>query len=1589
MNRKYKESAKQDYDCAVMIDAGVEFIKAECFKVNGDECSELLFGSVENAVNLNGFLSSKELNTYISKKTSRVFITGKLANSAASLLDDAVEIIPAAALWAGAKMAVKERAGCDDASLGVIDLSASGYTIVCVDHRGELVDDCLVKNPSCGAGCGENLMRILQKLNVDPEDVDGLLHEFSGIDGEEKRKLIPVRADRCGVFSSSATISDKNQGIPLTHALAVTMKSEVEKACDRFPERAGTVILTGGVFRWKFARECAEDSLKKKGAYRVRFDSEGLFYIDGLRYLAEKRGVSFSGKSRLVLNKATHPEPVPGFKLIHQQYLESRQFCRENEIAEPGFNGRVCEIPVSMAFDIGSTMAKMVMVNSQTGEILDRGAWSNHGDTIETVKQIFRDISCKHGNEFCIQNIGVTGSGRYQVQRVIECVYPHLKSRIHLLVENYAHARGSIKSAKEHIASLKENHGICLDESMCVIVDIGGEDTKISVVSLGHEELLDNAMNVKCSAGTGSLMDTLASLLNIISIKDAYMKAYNSETAFSIDATCAVFLMENARKMQAEGYPEDSILASCVHAIVENMARTLWDQVELPKNSLVLLHGQTMQSDPLPLAVTRRLQTYMKSDIFCLVPSSPGYRACIGLLETISKTEAGPVTDTCRLDHFINMEFEKKLIECRGAACGDKNARCYRTLLKGVIPGSGEKIAMRLGGCTAVNELEGKNLKAAKKHRNTYKNIWEYITGRMPFSENENRLVIPRSFAVSQQAYFLALLFEKIGIPVHVDSLREEDIMNGRKYFDIDVCAPCIGSTGQFIRLAGSSHGFILAPQIDFLSSENSLGRTCTTNQGGVVIACQNALKNYPESRFHFMTLNMKDTDPVKMGRELYPQCEKIFSHYKIDVSREKFYKAVEDSIADNARLFADTASLAAEYIEHAIDHQLSINLVCGREYILNPGIYDSHIGKLLSDKNIVAIPSYIFDVDSNETFSSIYWKNPHDIVSVIDAVSKKIFHRYVKDDKLRGLIKRIETGKTNSSLTTSLVATFRCGPDSVSIPLINEITKNVPSLLIQSDLMIAELAHLENRVNTHVNQVSGGLIREADYRGCKEFDFSVLSEMSTAGVNPETDVLYFPTMSDNRMIAAVFRAAGITTIDNYSNTSGSLESRGRRGRDFVGDSVCTPLSVVFSDILDALDDFHRRKKENDPLVKNKERVLVFMHGGDGPCRLGQYVNIFKLNLLNSFRSHYDEDKSSGFFPLYIMENLFSGLEGKKDYYIDIEPWTALQALQSIVIKGILHTLYFEASALCNDKEEYDRMCESLEECRQKLFEIFEYNTRPSLVKTAVVKMFKTYIRKAAPLSEYFCYGLYNNNGIRKVLREFSDVWIRKDHDPETKKLRIHVDGEVYMRVALAEGIHENLLSFLGFGSFKMTYTPVWCVFEIVLHERIRDAHRSIKLLEEEMKEKEGAGKRKNILETIKEKRKFIDSTAGSINTVRKIFIDPLYRAAGIGQPPVIEEVLACASTVIPTLKPVGELCAYVGEVIWKLEHGTDIVLNVLPEGCMVSSMGQSLTDSILRNVSSSQGRIQHLTSLNGEINDDVLKTVILKALGPEECFDK
>ena len=172
----------------------------------------------------------------------------------------------------------------------------------------------------------------------------------------------------------------------------------------------------------------------------------------------------------------------------------------------------------------------------------------------------------------------------------------------------------------------------------------------------------------------------------------------------------------------------------------------------------------------------------------------------------------------------------------------------------------GRKIAFTVGGCTAINELlSRKGSKKAEQPADAYKEIWNFIDSHQPRSDAGNRLVIPRSFVVSEWAYFLARVFERLGIPVHVDNVRDTDLSDAQPDFNVDTCAPQIGAVGQYRRLAGEPHGMILAPQILKLPTNGkSSGLTCTTNQGGVAVASNLAAMRYPNARIHVFHFSLE-----------------------------------------------------------------------------------------------------------------------------------------------------------------------------------------------------------------------------------------------------------------------------------------------------------------------------------------------------------------------------------------------------------------------------------------------------------------------------------------------------------------------------------------------------------------------------------------------------------------------------------------------------------------------------------------------------------------------------------------------------------
>jgi activator of 2-hydroxyglutaryl-CoA dehydratase/predicted nucleotide-binding protein (sugar kinase/HSP70/actin superfamily) len=1564
----------------IYIDAGTRHIRIQACAADGTVRQDRVVPSnsdLGELLSLAGLVSAGAARSGL----SRLVITGKLADAVRERLGDGKQVLSTAAFWMAAQDFIELPENAAVEALAIIDLSASGYLIIGVDRSGELKDDLLLTNPRCGAGSGINLDRVLQKLDLAHDQVDVLLEAYLGDAGRARRAATAVRVDRCGVFSTSATISDKNQGIPLDTALATTLKSEVEKTVKKLPGGFDKVYLTGRIFRWQYARDCAEDLLRERGVAEVAYDPENSQLLRSLQKRVMEIGFENLAQPDSRLHKQSKLETFPSFAELRKRYEADGQYRRLQD-EPPGACSPedLVNHELILALDVGSTMAKAVMADADSGAVLFLGAYSNAGDTIETIKNVFVDLQRQGIEQLPLQSIGITGSARYQVQQALASIYPELSARIQVLVENYAHARGSIDFARQHVKWLGQQGFENVNQDLCVLVDIGGEDTKISTIALNEAELFDNAMNTKCSAGTGSLMDTLSTMFGLRSVADAQAHAFSAPQSFSINATCAVFLMENASKLQAQGVPRDEILASANWAIVENMARTLWSQLDLPANAVVLLHGQTMLSDPLPLAVTHRLRSYIGADIHALLPPHPGHRACIGLVRSLQQAAVPGVINIC-LDDLLEAHFAKRMIQCKGKVCGDPQARCNRCALRWQGD-DGRKIAFTVGGCTAINELiSRKGQKKENRPRDSYKEIWDFIDGHHPRSDDPRRLVIPRSFAVSEWAYFLSRIFAPLGIPVHVDNVRDSDLADAQPQFNVDCCAPQMGAVGQFQRLAREPHGMILAPQIETLPTGGvSRGLTCSTNQGGVAVASNLAMDAHPDARFHLFNFAIDELDAGLLSDQFLLGLEPVFRYYGNTPDAKTLENIVARAIEEHLQLRQAAADFAADLAENALAEGHQVALVVGREYVLNPGIYDSHIRRLLRDRQMAVIPSYVLDMELDPEFAHVYWRNPHFILTALNAVAHRNLHTRLRHARLQSLFRRIEEDPSGAMLPVVQVSTFSCGPDSIITHFVAEIMKQRPFLLIQSDAVLKELAHLENRVNTYVMQLEQGLHDKLGLDSRQPFEIRTLDELiSHEPVNRDTDVLCLPTLGDNRALTAVFRAAGYTCLDNYSEQTYDLQTLVKSGRKAAGQAVCTPLAALYSDLRNGVDEFARRKAAGDPEFADKRRLVLIDTQGSGPCRQGQYPGLHRLFFK---KSAPDEklNRSCNSMPGGTLFE-FMLLEEKDGYQGGFPDWIMLRIYQGLILKGVLQGILFSAGAACRDYAEYQRFIADFRALEGEIYQLLEDFSGPGRFSRWLLALLGKNTLPSIPVM-YFAYRGHGREFL-KPLKRFVAKW--KILKPRSENgLKILITGEGYMRLAQAEEIFFILLGEMGFRRFDLHVSPAMSYMEVILEEA-----EEVCRTELDVARARQARLGKNDADTTRRRsaKRKIRMLRLFRGMWRNVLARPLYRASGLEMPAPISQMIEASRELLPTYRPIGELAPYIGETLVELRHGTDVVLNVAPSGCMVSIMGEVLTPSIMHAQDVGPGRIQTLLSAEGDIDREALTLAVLKATGPQRYY--
>jgi hypothetical protein len=624
----------------------------------------------------------------------------------------------------------------------------------------------------------------------------------------------------------------------------------------------------------------------------------------------------------------------------------------------------------------------------------------------------------------------------------------------------------------------------------------------------------------------------------------------------------------------------------------------------------------------------------------------------------------------------------------------------------------------------------------------------------------------------------------------------------------------------------------------------------------------------------------------------------------------------------------------------------------------------------------MAVLPSYVLDIELDPEFANIYWRNPHFILTLLKAVAHRKLHQRLRHPRLRTLFRRLEENDSGEMLPVVQVSTFSCGPDSIITHYVAEIMKERPFLLIQSDAVLKELAHLENRVNTYVMQLEQGLHDKLGFDARAPFEIRTLDELVSHGpLNNETDVLCLPTLGDNRGVIAVLRAAGYTCLENFSDTDYDLQALVKSGRKQAGQAVCAPLAALYSALRNGVEEFIRGREAGDPEFAGKHRLVLLDSQGAGPCRQGQYPGLHRLFFHNTRREEAGQRSCNSLPGDALFE--FMLLEEDEGYQGGFPDWVMLRIYQGLILKGILQSILFRVGAACRDYDEYQLFIADYRKLQAEIYSLLESFTGPGRPARWLLRLCSNSPVASLPL-KYFAYRMHGRE-FRRPLKRFVDKWM--PHESRTAgRLNIMISGEGYMRLAQADEIFHILLAEIGFRRFNLELSNVMSYLETLLaevEERCRTARDAI------LRRQQRSGGNREDVSRLKQENRKLRTISVMRFLLRNVLARSLYRASRLQMPSPVTEMIDASRELLPTYRPIGELAPYIGEALVELRKGIDVVLNVAPTGCMVASMGEVLTPSIMHADGIGSGRIQTLLSAEGDVNDEALTLAVLKATGP------
>lgn len=192
-----------------------------------------------------------------------------------------------------------------------------------------------------------------------------------------------------------------------------------------------------------------------------------------------------------------------------------------------------------VGIDIGSTASKVAVTGEKELKFVLPTGWSSKETTTLIKQKLLADGVDVESQD---TKVAATGYGRIAVDFAD-----------YVITEITCHARGGREMAGDE----------------CTIIDVGGQDTKVILVSRGMVQ--DFLMNDKCSAGTGKFLEIMANRLGV-TLQELFDMAA-AGTVLPISSLCTVFAESEVINYIGEGKNREDIAAGVVDSVAAKVAQ--------------------------------------------------------------------------------------------------------------------------------------------------------------------------------------------------------------------------------------------------------------------------------------------------------------------------------------------------------------------------------------------------------------------------------------------------------------------------------------------------------------------------------------------------------------------------------------------------------------------------------------------------------------------------------------------------------------------------------------------------------------------------------------------------------------------------------------------------------------------------------------------------------------------------------------------------------------------------------------------------------------------------------------------------------